>query len=486
MSRPRIGVIGSGFGAIGCAIELRTAGYTDITLWERSDEMGGVWRDNTYPGAGCDIPSPLYSFSFAPNPRWTRRYARQAEIKAYLEDTARTYGIDQLVRFGSEIVSADFDEATSRWRLTSVSGQTHEVEVLISAVGQLSRPARPDIAGLGGFAGPCFHSAEWDHTFDPAGRRVGVIGTGASAIQFVPTLVRDAASVVVFQRSAPYIAPKPDQAYHRLHRAMFKRFPRSLRFERWWIWALTELIALGMTDSKLVGALTERLCLAQLRHQVKDTALRARLRPDYPAGCKRILFSNDYLPALAQPHVEVVTERIAEVTADAVRTEDGSEHQLDAIVIGTGFAAQDFLAPMRVTGLGGVTLAKTWSGGAHAHLGMCVPGYPNLFLLYGPNTNTGSGSIIDILEAQARFVRQAVDHLVATGSERVEVQRAVAEDFDDELQERLRRSVWTRCASWYRHESGRISSNWPGRVSRYVRRVRDLDPDDFVWTGPSR
>lgn len=486
-AHPSIGIVGSGFGAVACAIELVRAGHTDVRLWERSHDLGGVWRDNTYPGAGCDIPSPLYSFSYEPNPQWSRRYAMQDEIHRYLRRTARKYGVAGRVEYGTEIAAARFDESNSRWLVETADGRTEEVDVLVSAVGQLSRPAWPALPGLETFDGPCFHSARWDHGFDAAGRRVAVVGTGASAVQFVPHLARDAASLTVFQRSAPYVAPKPDRPYRAWHRTMFRRLPLSLRAERAAFWGVTELMARGMTDTgvrrAVLGAATERICRWHLRRQVPDDALRAKLTPDYPTGCKRVLFSNEYLPTLARPEVEVVSEPITEVTRDGLRTSDGRVYPADAVVIGTGFAAQEFLAPMRVTGAGGAELDEVWAGGAHAYLGMSVPGFPNLFLVYGPNTNLGSGSVTDVLEAQASYIRSAVDHLVRVGAARVQVRPAVAESWDEVLQRRLEDSVWSHCTSWYRHESGRVSSNWPGTAGQYARRTRHLDAGDYDWSG---
>jgi len=481
----RIVIVGSGFGAVACARELLRAGHRDITVLERGDEMGGVWRDNTYPGAGCDIPSPLYSFSFAPNPGWSRRYAQQGEIHAYLRRVAHDEGIDALVSFGAEVVSATFDDDTGRWTVTTADGRVREAEVLVSAVGQLSRPAWPLVPGLELFDGPCFHSALWDHRLDPRGKNIAVIGTGASSVQFVPELARVAESVTIFQRTPAFIAPKADTPYGSTRRALYRRVPLLLRLERRRIWLLTELLGEGMSGTtrlaRLLSRATGRLCLWHLRSQVPDDDLRARLTPDYTPGCKRVLFSNDYLPALGQPHVEVVTAAITEVTPEAILTADGVQRLADAIVVGTGFATQEFLAPMRVTGRGGSTLDEVWSSGARAYLGMCVPDFPNLFLVYGPNTNTGSGSMIDVLQAQGRYIRQCVDRLATGARGPMEVRRDVADAFDDDLQRRLGATVWARCASWYRDSSGRISSNWPGRVSQYVGRVRSLEPNDFSW-----
>lgn len=477
-----IGIIGSGFGAIACAIELKRAGYDDLRLWERSDDLGGVWRDNTYPGAGCDVPSPLYSFSYAPNPSWSRRYALQPEILAYLRSTADTYGISESVAYGCEVVAATFEESSSRWTVTFADGGSETVDLLVAAVGQLSRPSWPVIEGLADFDGPVFHSAEWDHDVDLTGQRVAVVGTGASAVQLVPHLAEQTSRLVVLQRTPPYVAPKPDRPYGALHRTAFQRLPLTLRAERGVIWWAMEQLARGLDDASVVGRFNAWICRRHLRRQVPDPAMRATLTPDYPAGCKRVLFSNDYLPALARTDVDLVTTGISRVTCDAVVTTDGTAYPVDAIVVSTGFDTQDFLESIDISGPDGVDLAKLWSDGARAYCGIHVPGLPNFFVMYGPNTNLGAGSIIHMLEAQARHVRQALDVLVGDDFAAVSVRADVEEAYDRDLQAQLAHSVWSHCASWYRHESGRITSNWPGGTRAYVRRLRRLDRADFEWT----
>lgn len=482
MTSPTIGIIGSGFGALAAAIELKTAGHDDIRLWERSDEIGGVWRDNTYPGAGCDVPSPVYSYSFEPNPNWSRRYALQPEIHQYIKDTADKYGIAPLVQFGVTVVAAAYDEKRATWTVTLDNGETQEVDLLVSAVGQLSRPKMPHIVGLESFEGPAFHSAQWDHSFDPKGKRVAVIGTGASAIQFVPHLAEDVAALTVFQRSPAYIAPKPDQPYTSLHRKMFGKIPATLRTERHVLWAFLEQLARGLDDDSPMGRVNKALCLQHLKKQVKDPVLRKKLTPDYPVGCKRVLFSNNYLPAIARPNVELVTEAVVEVKPNSVVAADGSEYDVDALVIGTGFDTQDFLNSIDITGVGGQKLASQWAAGARAYLGTYAPNFPNFFIMYGPNTNLGAGSIIYMLEAQARHMRQAVDRLVAGGYTSVAVTAEAEEAYDQDIQKRLANSVWSHCNSWYHHESGRITSNWPGATKPFAKRTKVLDPEAFEWT----
>jgi cation diffusion facilitator CzcD-associated flavoprotein CzcO len=476
-----VGIIGSGFGALAVAVELRRAGHTDVRLWERSHDLGGVWRDNTYPGAGCDVPSPLYSFSYEPNPRWTRRYALQEEIHAYIRRVADKHGVTSLVRFDREVVAATWDEGSSTWTVMFHDDQTETVDILVSAVGQLSQPVLPRIEGVDSFTGPSFHSAQWDHSFDPAGRTIAVVGAGASAVQFIPHLSREARKLVVFQRSPNYLMPKPDKPYKQFHKALFRIAPVSQQLERGGIWTIMEQFARGLDDESKVGRINRAIAMRHLRKQVKDPALRTKLTPDYPIGCKRILFSNEFYPALAQDNVHVVTQPITKVTPTTVVDADGVEHEVDAIVYATGFDTQDFLQSIDITGTGGQKLATQWADGAHAYLGMYVPNFPNLFVTYGPNTNLGGGSIIYMLEAQARHMRQALDRLEAGSWTTIEVTEEAELAYDREITEKLEHSAWAHCDNWYRHRSGRITSNWPGATLPFANATKVLEPTAFRW-----
>lgn len=472
-------VVGTGFGGLGMAMELVRAGRRDFVVLERADEVGGVWRENTYPGAGCDVPSPYYSYSYAPNPTWPMRFALQADIKAYLAKLVDDYGLREHLRFGAAVASAVFDDATGRWTVRTTNGDEYSAAVFVPATGQLSRPSIPDIPGRDSFDGPAFHSACWDHDVPLAGRRVAVIGTGASAVQFVPFVVADAAAVTLFQRSAPYVLPKPDATYHPRHQKLFRTVPPLLTLERFGWWLMLELGMLGVTGNRLVTAIARGVSAVHRRRQVPDRALRATLTPDYPVGCKRVLFADDYYPALRESHVRVETARITEITPYGPRTADGVVHEADVMIYGTGFATQDYLAPIEITGAGGVELADVWADGPFAYLGMAVPGFPNMFLMYGPNTNLGSGSIVYMLERQARYIRRVVEHLDRTTGSTVDVKPAVAALFDAEIQSRLAGTAWTGCDSWYRDENGRITNNWPGLVTEYHRRTRRFDPADY-------
>ncbi|MBK1788239.1 flavin-containing monooxygenase [Prauserella cavernicola] len=472
-------IVGAGFGGIAMAIELRRAGIHDFVVLEKADDLGGVWRENTYPGSGCDVPSPLYSFSYARNLTWPRRYAGQRDIHAYVARTARRFGVLSHIRFGQEVTSAEFDESTAEWLVRTTDGTEFSARAFIPATGQLSRPAFPSIPGLESFGGTSFHSAEWDHDAELEGKRIAVIGTGASAIQFVPEIQPGARRLTVFQRSAQYILPKRDHAYKPWHQKAFRALPILQTLDRLGFWLYAEFAQQCLSKWRFFTPLFQRQTSRHLREKVTDPGLRYRLTPDYALGCKRVLFSNDYLPAVTKSNVDLMTDEITEVTPKGVRTADGTHHDADVLIYGTGFAALDLLAPMKIHGLDGRGLEQTWSEGARAHLGITVPGFPNLFLIYGPNTNLGGGSIIYMLESQARYVRDAVRILAEHPRRWLDVRPAAERDWDVEVQTRLARSVWTRCDSWYRNEHGRVVANWPGRTHEYRRRTRRVDLADF-------
>nr|WP_296063999.1 NAD(P)/FAD-dependent oxidoreductase [uncultured Actinoplanes sp.] len=473
---PRVVVIGAGFGGVAAAAALLRAGFDDVILVEKADRIGGVWRDNTYPGCACDIPAPLYSFSFAPNPAWSRRYPPQPEILDYLRATADRLGITPRVRFGTEVTGARWDAATGRWRVHTGAGDVLEADVLVPAAGQLSRPVVPPLPGR--FDGPAMHTARWDPDVVIDGRRIGVIGTGASAVQLIPAIAGRAASVTVFQRSAPWTLPKVDRRYGRARVTAYRKLPFLMLLPRAGVWAMTVLTGRAVTGKRAAGMLVRAISRAQRRVQIRDRHLRGRITPADPMGCKRVLFTNDWWPALARPDVHLVTERITGLTANSVRTADGREHLCDVLVYATGFDATSFLVPMRITGRSGQDLAGVWRDGAFAYLGMTVPDFPNMFLVYGPNTNTGNTSVLYFHEAQARYLVQAVRRVAA--GELLSVRPEVAARFDEEMQHRLAGSVWTGCRNWYRTATGRVVTNWPGMAAEYRRRTARLDPADYL------
>ncbi|MDV7075824.1 flavin-containing monooxygenase [Gordonia amicalis] len=484
MGQPSVTIVGAGFGGIAQAIALRRAGFRSVTILERGDDVGGVWRANTYPGAACDVPSPLYSLSTDPNPDWPRRYSEQPDILAYLRRVADTRGLRESIRFGVDVATAEFDDSANRWVLTTTAGEVIETDVLVTAVGQLSQPAVPDIEGRDTFRGPAFHSAEWDHDVDLAGKRVAVIGTGASAIQFVPAIAPVVEQLTVFQRSAAWVVSKPDSVFGPRRRALFRAVPATLGAERLGTWSYFELITFTLR-MRTMGALTRLLARRHLRKQVADAGLRAALTPDCEPWCKRLLFSDDYYPALARDNASLVTASIDRIEPDGVRTADGTLHPADVVVYGTGFAATDFLSPMEVRGRAGRSLTDAWVKGARAYLGISTAGFPNLFMMYGPNTNLGSGSIVYMLESQARHITGLVSWLAENPGHAVEVDPAVEDRFNARIQKELDRSVWSRCSSWYRNSSGTVTTNWPGNVSTYRRRTRRVDRADYRLSAPS-
>ncbi|GAA1576773.1 NAD(P)/FAD-dependent oxidoreductase [Actinomadura kijaniata] len=481
MASPRtVVIIGSGFGGIGMAIRLKQAGIHDLVVLEKAGGLGGTWRDNTYPGAACDVPSHLYSFSFEPRTDWSRRFPPQREILEYLWHCARKYEVLPHVRFGCEVTGARFDEDAALWRISTSDGDL-SARVLVSACGQLNRPALPPIEGRETFAGAGFHSARWDHGVDLAGKRVAVVGTGASAVQIVPEIAGVAGRLTLFQRSAPYVVDKPDRPYRDWERTVLERVPGAYHLSRARTYALYESRALAFVKyPKLMEGMRARF-RRNLHRQIPDPGLRAALEPDYPMGCKRILISNDYYPALTRTNVELVTEAIDRVVPAGIVTRDGATHEADVIVYATGFRSTGFLAPMRIHGRGGRELGREWRDGAEAHLGITVHGFPNLFLLYGPYTNLGHNSIIYMLESQFRYVLGCVEALRRHRLDWIEVRADVQDAFGRQMQERLRATVWEAgCESWYMTADGKVVNNWPGFTFAYRRATRRPDPRDFT------
>ena len=476
---PSVAIIGAGFGGIGLAITLKKAGIDSLTIFEKAEGVGGVWRHNTYPGAACDVPSHLYSFSFEPNPDWSRRYSPQPEILGYLERCVEKYGLRQTLRLGTEVTRAEFDDESGKWRIETDDGETLEADVLVSACGQLSRPAMTRIEGAERFKGPIFHTARWDHGVGIEGKRVAVIGTGASTIQVVPAIAERVAQLDVYQRSAPYVIPKKDRPYMPWERRLFRWFPPVRWMARFTQWLTFEIFISAFNQFRGMGRLGVRMFEHNLDDQVSDPELKRALTPDHVLGCKRVLISPDYYSTLERPNVELVSQGVRELTKNAVVAEDGTERPADVIVLSTGFESTRFLAPMEIRGRDGRDLNEVWREGANAYLGMTVAGFPNLFVMYGPNTNLGSGSIIFQLESQMTYIADAVERLRRMGGQ-LSVRPEVQQSFDSEMQSRLSTSVWqTGCNNWYLDEHGRNTNNWPGFTLEYRRRTRHLDPGDY-------
>jgi cation diffusion facilitator CzcD-associated flavoprotein CzcO len=475
-------IVGAGFGGISAAIELRRHGFDQITILEAGPELGGTWFYNSYPGAACDVPSHLYSFSFEQRRDWSRLCSPQQEILAYLHTVAEDHGIRALIRYSQRVSSCRFDEPGGRWRVETEAGETYDADAIVLATGQLSRPSIPALPGMQRFAGHSFHSARWDHDYDLRGKRVAVVGTGASAVQFVPQVAEQAAHLSVFQRSGNWFLPRKNHIYPKLLRAVIEHVPGVQWARRQFLFNYCEALTLAIRRPRTVGRLVALRSAMFMRAQLTDPELRRRAWPDYTFGCKRVLFSSHYLPALQRPNVELVTDVIAEVTESGLRTVNGATHEVDCIIWGTGFKTTEFVAPMRLYGTAGRELGDLWAGGAHAHLGLAVPGFPSMFLMYGPNTNTSGGSIIFYLEAQASYIRQALEHLGHGGFARVEVRADVEAASDRETQARFAGTAWTECDSWYRDRHGRIVANWPGYMRDYLERTRTFAPAEYEFT----
>jgi len=475
----RVAIVGAGFSGLGIAIGLKQRGIDDFVVLERGQDIGGTWRDNTYPGAACDVPSHLYSFSFAPNPNWTRAYSPQREIRDYLRRTARDRGIAPHIRFGHEVRDASWDEGERRWRIATAEGNL-TADVLVLGNGPLAEPSTPAIPGLDRFAGALFHSARWDHTHDLTGKRVAVIGTGASAIQFVPEIQPLAGRLTLFQRTPPWIVPRLDRPISGRKRALYRAAPIVQRLARTKIYWQREFGALGLVYRPHMMAGAEKIAREHLEAQVADPALRAKLTPTYRMGCKRILLSDDFYPALTRPNVEVVTERIREVRPHGVVTEDGAERVVDTIVLATGFHVTDNPVYRRVHGRDGRALADTWSGGQRAYLGSAVSGFPNLFIMIGPNTGLGHTSMVFMIESQIAYILDCLRVMDGRGLRVVEVRSEAQERFNEAVQRRLRGTVWASgCASWYLDAGGRNSTLWPGFTWQYRLKTRRFDPASY-------
>ena len=484
-------VVGAGFAGVGMAIALREAGIEDVVVLERAEGLGGTWRDNHYPGCACDVPAPLYSFSFAPNPGWTSMYAPHDEIRDYIERCVDRHGVRPQFRFGVEMTRADWDDEAALWTIETAGGETLRTHVLVPALGGLSRPSFPAIEGLDGFAGEVMHSAQWDHDVDLVGKRVAVIGTGASAIQIVPSVARIASSLSVFQRTAPWVVPKPSRRFSALERKLFARVPLVQKLLRAGIWAAHEVVAVGTTVEPAVLRIGEAMGRANIRRWISDPELRAAVAPDYRLGCKRTLVSNSYYRALAKDHVSLVTEAIDCVSPAGVVTSDAVEHAFDVVILATGFRATDLMTPLEIHGIGGVDINEVWADGMQAHLGTTLSGFPNCFTLVGPNTGTGHTSQIYMIEAQIGYVLDALATMHREGIAAVDVRPAAQASSVARIDRRMERTVWTRggCNSWYLDATGRNVTLWPGFSFEFRHALRRFDRESYELrpaTKPSR
>lgn len=475
-----IAIIGAGFSGLGMAMQLQRAGRDGYVILEQADEVGGTWRDNTYPGCACDVPAHLYSFSYEQNPDWSRLYAPSGEIQEYILHLVEKYDLRPRIRFKTRVVSLHWDEPAALWRLRFENGGHMTAKIVVAGLGPLNKPYFPDIKGLDDFEGAVFHSSWWDHSYDLNGKRVAVIGTGASSIQFVPEIAPKVASLHLFQRTPPWIMPHKDRPISGFSRWLFRTFPFIRNLFRSAIYWQMEAAAYGFTVNPKVLKRAQRLALKHIEKQVADPELRRKVTPDYTMGCKRILLSNDYYPALQRGNVHLETEGLAEVRPRNVVTADGRELPVDAIIFGTGFRATDLLTPLNVTGRGGRSLNAEWGDAPEAYLGITASGYPNLFFLVGPNTGLGHNSIIYMIESQVTYVMDCLAMMDREGLRAIEVKPEIQAAYNEKLQKRMGSTVWvTGCRSWYQTEDGRIPTLWPGFTFSYRSKTSHVTPTDY-------
>lgn len=473
-------IIGAGIAGLCAGIRLREAGLGNLIILEKADRIGGTWRDNSYPGAACDVPSHLYSYSFALKGDWSERYAGQPEILSYLEDCAETFSLMECIRFNAEVAGADYAEPDRFWRIRLTDGETIEADILITACGQLHRPLLPDIPGRDSFAGPGFHSARWRHDIDLANSAVAIVGNGASAVQIAPAIAPVVSRLTVFQRTANWIVPRRNPPYSPSAKALLTRRPlirQFLRAAQYWKHEVT--LAVFRSGSIASRAATAAI-QAKMNRKIKDERLREALIPTYPLGCKRILRTGAYLPMFQDDGVSLETAPIERITPDGIVTSDGREHPADVIVYATGFTATDFLAPMEIHGRGGTSLNEAWRTGASAYLGMAVPGFPNVFMLYGPGTNLGHNSVIFMIERQVAYVTRLLLSMRSAGHREAEVRSEILEGFSRRLQRRMARMAWSgECPSFYKDRDGRVVGLWPYSTVRYWRETRRPRLSDY-------
>ncbi|MFF2651832.1 flavin-containing monooxygenase [Streptomyces sp. NPDC058045] len=482
----RVAVIGSGFGGLGAAVRLRREGITDFVVLERSGSVGGTWRDNSYPGCACDVPSHLYSFSFAPNPDWPRTFSGQRHIRAYLEHVTDVFRLRPHIRFNSEVTGARWNSEELYWEVSATGGDL-TADVLVSATGPLSDPKIPDIAGLDTFPGTVFHSARWDHGQDLRGRRVAMIGTGASAIQIVPSIQPEVGRLTLFQRTPPWVMPRADRAISGAERWLHRRLPLTTRARRGVLWGIRELQVQAFTKHPEELGLVERLARRNMARAIKDPELRRKLTPDYRIGCKRILLSNTYYPALAQPNTEVVAAGLSEVRGSTLVGADGSETEADVIIFGTGFHVTDMPVAERITGADGSTLSESWKDGMTALRGATAAGFPNFMTIIGPNTGLGNSSMILMIESQLNYLAGYLRQLDALGGRAALAPRPTAvSTWNRRVQERMKRTVWNTggCDSWYLDASGRNTTVWPGTTAEFRRATRQVDLTEYEVIRP--
>jgi cation diffusion facilitator CzcD-associated flavoprotein CzcO len=483
----RVAIVGTGFSGLGAAIRLKQAGIDDFLLFERAADLGGTWRDNDYPGCCCDVPSHLYSFSFELNRKWTHGFAGHAEIWAYLKATAQKYGVASHIRYRHEVIEAAWDDSARRWEIETTGGR-FTAQLLVPAVGPLADPSIPDVPGVGAFKGKMFHSALWEHDHDLTGERVAVIGTGASAIQFVPEIQPQVGQLHLFQRTAPWLVPRLDHEITRPELFLLRWIPFAAPLVRLFIYLLLEGRVLAFRHPRYLMKIEERVARWHLKRQVPDPELRAKLTPDYTVGCKRILIASKYFPSLTQPNVEVLNSGISEIRERSVVAQDGSEREVDTIIWGTGFHVTDPPIAPRVRGRAGHTLAEHWTPSMKAYNGAAIAGFPNLFMILGPNTGLGHSSMVLMIESQINYLMGCLRAMDERGADTFEVREDVEEAYNEELQRALKGTVWSagNCKSWYLDSTGRNTTLWTGWTWKFRNRLRQFDADSYVLANGSQ
>jgi len=482
MSAPLdVAIVGAGFGGLCAAIKLREQGVSNLAILERSNEVGGTWRDNVYPGCACDVPSHLYSFSFEPNTRWTRPYPQQPEIQDYVLRTTEKYGLRPLIQFGCDVQAMHWLADEACWRIEMTGREPVLARHAILATGPLNKPLIPQLPGLDTFTGPTFHSSHWRHDIDLKSKRIAVVGTGASAVQFVPEIAPDAAKLTVFQRTAAWVLPRWDQPYGALRTWAYRYVPGLQRLSRWRVYWFNELVGMGFMGHKAMQNMLKRLSGYHLRSQVADPALREALTPTFAPGCKRLLISNTWFPTLQRTNVELVTHAVSRVTPEGVVSADGTLHPCDVIIWGTGFQATEFVAPTKIFGETGELGMQWMKQPAESHLGITVAGFPNLFLLVGPSTGLGHNSIIFMIECQVRYVVQAIKASRVNSAPPLRLKPAVQQSEYRQIQHDMQRTVWVSgCKSWYQNANGQIDTLWPGYTWQYWLKARKFQADDYL------
>ncbi|MGR6874038.1 flavin-containing monooxygenase [Pseudomonas sp. HK3] len=480
MKKVRYLIIGAGFGGIGLAIQLKQQGEDDFEIWEKADDLGGCWRDNTYPGAACDVPSHLYSYSFAPKADWSHRFAPQAEIYQYQQACVDTFSIRKHIHLETEVASAHYDEPLQKWIVNDIQGNQICAQFLISATGQLNRPAYPNIMGINHFKGPMFHSATWQHDVDLTDKTVAVIGTGASAIQFIPEIAKQAKQINVYQRSAPYVIPKPDRQYSKFEQAIYRLIPPLQKLSRLKTYLTFESRFVAFTSMQWIMGITKWQWHRFMFKHITDAQKRQQLTPDYKMGCKRVLISNNFYPAMNQSHVRIIDKGINNIDSTGITDSNGDHVNADVIILGTGFTATEFLSPMTITGINNLKLNQAWQDGAEAYLGMSIHQFPNLFIMYGPNTNLGHNSILYMLESQIRYILKATNTVIKKDINAINMKPGIQSHFNQVIQQKVNNSVWSEgCTSWYKTDSGKNTVNWPGFTFSYRKMCKQFSLNQY-------